>query len=72
MITNGDSEPVGELWYAIRHKFNAQFAYVYSVDVWPEHQRQGHASRAFLALEPVLKSHARQYVCGDARLTQRV
>jgi ribosomal protein S18 acetylase RimI-like enzyme len=51
MITNGDSEPVGELWYAVRHKFNAPIAYVYSVDVWPEHQRQGHASRAFLALE---------------------
>lgn len=50
-IANAQAESVGMLWFAVRTKFNAPIAFVYDVAVWPEHQRQGHASRAFLALE---------------------
>jgi ribosomal protein S18 acetylase RimI-like enzyme len=56
MITNAEAQAVGVFWYAVRHKFNAPIAYVYSVEVWPEHQRQGHASRTFLALEEEVRS----------------
>jgi len=55
-ITNAQSEPVGMLWFAVKKKFNAPVAYVFDVAIWPEHQRQGHASRAFLALEEEVRS----------------
>ena len=51
MIVDARSHAVGMLWFAIKQKFDAQVAYVYDLAVWPEHQRQGHATRAFQALE---------------------
>jgi len=39
------------LWFAVQTKFNARIAYVFDVSVRPERQREGHAYRAFLALE---------------------
>ena len=42
---------VGMLWFAVTTKFNARAAYVFDIDVKPEHQRRGHAHRAFRALE---------------------
>jgi ribosomal protein S18 acetylase RimI-like enzyme len=50
-IVDARSQAVGMLWFAIKRKFDAPAAYVYDVAVWPEHQRQGHATRAFQALE---------------------
>ncbi len=44
-------EPVGVLWYAIQEQAGKRQAYVYDVLVHPEHQRQGHATRAFEWLE---------------------
>jgi ribosomal protein S18 acetylase RimI-like enzyme len=55
-ITNVRSESVGMLWCAVKKKFNAPVAFVFDVAVWPEHRRQGHASRAFLALEEEVRS----------------
>jgi ribosomal protein S18 acetylase RimI-like enzyme len=50
-IAGVESESVGVLWFAVKKKFNAPIAFVFELAVWPEHQRQGHASRALLALE---------------------
>lgn len=50
-ITNTQAEPVGMLWFAVQTRWSTPIAYVYDIAIWPEHQRQGHASRALLALE---------------------
>ncbi len=50
-IVDPQSVAVGMLWFAVTTKFNARIAYVYDVSVRPERQREGHAMRAFLALE---------------------
>ena len=47
--TNGSA--VGMLWFAVQIKFGSRIAYVYDVSVMPERQREGHALRAFTALE---------------------
>ncbi|NRF72119.1 GNAT family N-acetyltransferase [Aquincola sp. S2] len=44
-------ETVGMIWFAVQERGGQQVAYVYDVAVDAEHQRKGHASRAFLALE---------------------
>jgi ribosomal protein S18 acetylase RimI-like enzyme len=46
-----DGPPLGVLWFAERERAGHRIAYVYEVVVKPEHQRKGHAKRAFLALE---------------------
>ncbi len=43
--------PVGTLWFAAQDRGGTRVAYVYDVVVAPAHRRQGHAARAFDALE---------------------
>lgn len=43
---------VGALWIALQRHPAGLGAYVFDVEVLPEHRRQGHARRAFAALEP--------------------
>ena len=50
-IVDAGGTVVGMLWFAEQTKFNARIAYVYDINVWPAHQRQGHGTRAFQALE---------------------
>ena len=50
-ITDPQGTAVGVVWFAVRTKFNERIAHVFDVRVQPERQREGHASRAFLALE---------------------
>ena len=50
-IVDLESAPVGMLWFAVKIKFAARVAYVFDVNVRPERQREGHAYRAFVALE---------------------
>jgi ribosomal protein S18 acetylase RimI-like enzyme len=42
---------VGMLWFAVQARAGQSIAYVHDVYIHPEHQRKGHASRAFAALE---------------------
>lgn len=42
---------VGVLCFAVKTRFNARVANVFDVTVWPSRQREGHAFRAFIALE---------------------
>lgn len=44
-------QTVGHLWFAIELRHGVRMAYVYDLAVQPEHQRRGHASRAFRAME---------------------
>ena len=50
-IIDSQATPVGVLWFAVKTRFNARVANVFDVSVWPQHQRKGHAFRAFVALE---------------------
>lgn len=50
-IADDESRPVGVLWFALKTKQGSRIAYVYDVSVVPHRQREGHAWRAFLALE---------------------
>jgi ribosomal protein S18 acetylase RimI-like enzyme len=43
--------PVGTLWFAVQERAGQRIAWVYDVVIAPEHRRQGHAFRAFQALE---------------------
>jgi ribosomal protein S18 acetylase RimI-like enzyme len=47
---------VGTLWVAVQDRAGKRVAYVYDVVIRPEHQRKGHATRAFRALEDVVRS----------------
>lgn len=44
-------EDVGMLWFAMQARAGQRIAYVYDVYIHAEHQRKGHASRAFAALD---------------------
>jgi ribosomal protein S18 acetylase RimI-like enzyme len=50
-IVGFDGETVGTMWFAAKDEGKDRIAYVYDVTVSPAHQRQGHAFRAFLAVE---------------------
>ncbi|QTN26983.1 GNAT family N-acetyltransferase [Rhodoferax sp. AJA081-3] len=45
------SEQIGMLWFAAQERGGQRIAYVYDVAIDAEHQRKGHASRAFAAME---------------------
>ena len=50
-ITDLQGTAVGVLWFAVKTRFNSRVANVFDVSVWPSRQREGHAFRAFIALE---------------------
>lgn len=50
-IVDAQGAPVGTLWIAEQARGGARIAYVYDVGIHPERQREGHAHRAFVALE---------------------
>ena len=53
MLVAEDGPAVGMLWLAIERKHGFTSGFVYDVEVQPAHRRQGHALRAFRALEPI-------------------
>lgn len=50
-IVDSRTAAVGVLCFTVKTRFNARIAYVIDVSVRTERQREGHAHRAFLALE---------------------
>lgn len=46
---------VGTIWFAVTQQNGMPVAFVYDVEIAAEWQRQGHAERAFKALEPLVK-----------------
>lgn len=47
---------VGRLWIAEQARGGGKVAYVYDVAIFPAHQRKGHATRAFEALESEVRA----------------
>jgi ribosomal protein S18 acetylase RimI-like enzyme len=47
---------VGRLWIAEQARAGSKVAYVYDVAIFPAHQRKGHATRAFEALESEVRA----------------
>ena len=56
IVDEWDDVTVGMLWFKVEERGGDQIAYVCDIFVKPEHQRKGHASRAFRALEERVKS----------------
>lgn len=50
-VLGAGGEVVGTLWFVAKVQANRQIAYVYDIYVLPDRRRQGHAFRAFQALE---------------------
>lgn len=50
-VLGADDAQVGVLWFAAKDRANARIAYIYNIEISPEHQRKGHAERALRALE---------------------
>jgi ribosomal protein S18 acetylase RimI-like enzyme len=47
--------PVGVLWFAVEERHGVRSAFVYDVEIKTEFRRQGHARRAFQALELLVR-----------------
>ena len=56
IVDPADGSVVGVLWFAVEDRFGIRMAYVYDLAVLPEHQRLGHATRAFRAMEDRVKA----------------
>jgi len=50
-VIDSQGVAVGVLWFGVKKRFGADIAYVFDVSIRPERQREGHAARAFRALE---------------------
>jgi len=50
-VVDAAGDAVGILWFAEKTKFGERIAYVFNIEIAPQRRRQGHALRAFQALE---------------------
>ena len=50
-IIDSHAIAVGVLWFAVKTRSSVRIANVFDVSVWPKRRREGHAFRAFTALE---------------------
>lgn len=50
VVAEGE-RPVGMLWFAAKARGGTRIAYLYNVEIDPEHRRRGHARRALASLE---------------------
>ena len=48
---SGEPDAIGMLWFAVQERAGQRIAYVYDVMIHPRHQRMGHGTRTFSALE---------------------
>ena len=56
IVDEWDDKTVGMLWFTIREHAGQKAAYVVDIIIDDEHQRKGHASRAFRALEDKVRA----------------
>jgi ribosomal protein S18 acetylase RimI-like enzyme len=50
-IHAADGQRVGMLWFAEKTRFGMAIAYVFNIEIAPEHRRKGHARQALQVLE---------------------
>ncbi|MDY7537444.1 GNAT family N-acetyltransferase [Undibacterium sp. 5I1] len=55
-ISGSSDFTVGTLWLAVIEKGGVRSAYIYNIEVAESYRRQGHAKRAFAALELFVRS----------------
>ena len=55
-IIDAEQAAVGMVWIAAQERADKRIAYVYDVSIKPQHQRRGHATRAFRALEDEIRT----------------
>jgi ribosomal protein S18 acetylase RimI-like enzyme len=55
ILAEDEQTRVGSLWMALQERAEARVAYVYAVSIEPDRRRRGHATRAFLALEDIVR-----------------
>ncbi|MBN8280643.1 MAG: GNAT family N-acetyltransferase [Gammaproteobacteria bacterium] len=53
ILDDENGPTVGYAWYALQRKHGSCGAYIYDLEVKPEHRRKGHAYRALKAMEPL-------------------
>jgi ribosomal protein S18 acetylase RimI-like enzyme len=51
IVRDDDAREIGSLWFAVEQRGAASVGFVYDIEIRPEHRRQGHATRAFRALD---------------------
>lgn len=56
IVDEWDDKTVGMLWFTVRERAGKKSAYVVDIIIDDEHQRKGHASRAFRALEEKVRA----------------
>ena len=56
VVADEGGPKVGFIWFAVQERNGIRGVYVYNVRIIEKYRRQGHAKRAFLALEPLAKS----------------
>ena len=63
-ILNAEGGPaVGYLWFAVQEGHGVRSAFIYDVEIKPEFRRQGHARRAFQALEEFIAALNLSSIC---------
>jgi ribosomal protein S18 acetylase RimI-like enzyme len=50
-VVGDRDEVVGTLWFAAKEQAGRRIAYIYEIEIQPEHRRRGHARRALEAAE---------------------
>jgi ribosomal protein S18 acetylase RimI-like enzyme len=54
-IHDAAAQTVGSLWVAMLDRSGVRTAFIYNVEIDAPYRRQGHAKRAFTALEPIAR-----------------
>jgi ribosomal protein S18 acetylase RimI-like enzyme len=54
IIADDSGATVGFLWFAVEQRHGLRGAFVFDVSIHEAHRRQGHAERAFVALEALV------------------
>ncbi|ULH14789.1 GNAT family N-acetyltransferase [Deinococcus sp. KNUC1210] len=57
LYDSDSAQNVGVLWYALRQNGPQIVAFVYEIEIYPDHRRLGHATRAFELLEQDAAKH---------------
>ena len=55
ILADADGPTVGALWVGVEERHGERTAFVYNVGIDTAWRRQGHAQRAFAALEPMVR-----------------
>jgi ribosomal protein S18 acetylase RimI-like enzyme len=55
VIVDDQGQTVGTLWLGAKEQAGRRIAYVYDIEIRPEHRRRGHAARALSAAEDIAR-----------------